>query len=283
MFTFRKPATGHDAVHAIRSFDGGFYIAVFDDNHRRHDVTLPTADAERLRDYLISRYPLAILPLPVEEPVAEEPAPAAMGGLKVGDRVRLVSREGDHGSRARVGDVGVVESLRPDVMCVEVKMSDGHTTTRFLSRFEAAPLDVPGDPVGSVVYVTGHTHDDGDALGTHRFEVGEEVEIVEAFVEDEVATHPHFLCRNAAGGEWYVYEHDLDVEPPFVPVPVATFVRVTNNGAAHGLRHFLAVGSIARVAVVARDASGPYRLSGTLDNGRPGGQYLTAASFEVAE
>lgn len=69
--------------------------------------------------------------------------------------------------------------------------------------------DEPGDPIGSVVYVTGDT-----AHRRHHFPVGTEVTITRS----DYDLDGEYCCDDAAGLSQWVHSADLDVEPPSATV-----------------------------------------------------------------
>jgi hypothetical protein len=271
MFTYRAPDKSLDAFHAVESYNGGVYLAVLDGLIRRHDVTLPREDAIRLRDFL-----LEALPLEAPEP-AETPFP-------VGTRVRISETHGGFG-----GCLATVTEIRNERVVnarVEGRDTDQFGYGRgigvfFVSDLTEAPLDEPGDPVGSVVYVTGDSADAG-----HGLPAGTEVIVDGAswYLRDgEYGAH-------TADGEFdaFVSSADLDVEPPFVPVPVGTLVRITSQE-HDGLRHYLVEGSIAEVVRSVSRREESYTLKGAgywphnpADvRSRVSTQYVKGESFEV--
>lgn len=46
--------------------------------------------------------------------------------------------------------------------------------------------------------------------GSHKFEDGELVEILDVYSVPDLAVYPHYKCRNS-NGTWYVDECDLDL------------------------------------------------------------------------
>lgn len=194
--------------------------------------------------------------------------------FKVGDYVRMVE---PYGFSDRVGDVWRVTGTRKfagEDYIVGTRLRDGAADyDRKASRFELT--EKPRDPLGSVegveLWVTGDT-----AGRFHGIPTGTKVEAVR-----RNAFGDHLLLVKGAGREAWVHENDLTIDEPFVPVPVGTIVRITNDGAATGLRHYLTVGSLAEVT---GSRPGYTLVRGASRHGaHTTTQELKAASFEVVK
>lgn len=142
--------------------------------------------------------------------------PVESGPLKVGERVRVIDPEGQP-ETARLGDIGTVVKVQGDMLHVK-RESDGTMLYMFDYRFERATeapkapaQDEPGDPRGSVVYVTGDEQewDHGIAPGTEVYVLYSDYDLDGSYL---VSEDPE--ANRWSSGTRYISASDLDVEPP---------------------------------------------------------------------
>jgi hypothetical protein len=127
--------------------------------------------------------------------------------FNVGDRVRLISPDGDSGSSAKVGDLGTVHYIAGDFMAVNI---DGlGITHRFTHRFErVTPADEVG--VGDTIRLTVEGKvdrlEDGDVQmdGVWRCLSSYTVEVTEKAKPPVVTFKPGEFVRHKTHGSTYL-------------------------------------------------------------------------------